>query len=107
MVDTFTIEAATKSGTITFNTGAGDKAVLIFSLQEKAESFIDTYHSAGLRVLELTAETIRAWVAKVKQHGVTHAILDPMSGGEMKQAGNAKLDTVLAMAIGSGDTRLR
>jgi hypothetical protein len=103
MINTFTIEAATKSGTVIFTTTAGEKAILVFSGWEKAQSFINGYHSAGLRLLELTSETIGPWMEKVRRFGVSHAILDPPADGNMKDAGNTKLETILATALGNDD----
>jgi hypothetical protein len=101
MIETFTIEAATKSGTVLFTTGAGDRAILIFSGWERCQTFIDSYHSGGLRLLELTSETIVAWTLNVRLHGATHAILDPTASGNMKTASNTKLETMLETALGT------
>jgi hypothetical protein len=105
MIETFTIEAATKSGTVIFTTGTGEKAILIFSGWEKCQSFIDGYHSGGLRLLELTSETIVPWTLNVRLHGATHAILDPTPRGNIKTTVNAKLETMLSTALGNNEKR--
>lgn len=57
----------------------GPNAVLVFSTPAKAQARADDTPLERMKAVELTAQSVNAWVAKHKWHGATGAIMDATS----------------------------